>query len=143
MPGNLIGTDPTGLLDRGNGGFGICDGCAGGFRNTIGGSTAGAGNVISSNTAGGYVTGTFDSVVQGNTIGLDGDVEFTVTVTTVFVTGASITATATNPGGSTSEFSACLEAVSTQIPIFSDGFESGDTTEWSSTVPNLALRANF
>ena len=338
VQGNLIGTDPTGLLDRGNGGFGICDGCAGGFRNIIGGSVAGAGNVISGNTLDGYATGTFDSVVQGNTIGLDvtgegvlanggvgvagsdtvvggsdplagnlisgnvgagvrvgtdavvlgnrigvtasggaagnggagvhalgaratiggtaageanriahnagdgvavtdfgslnmisgnsifdndglgidldddgvtandpgdpdvgsndlqnfpvltladgglatvtgvldgaaglthvievfsstdcdasgngegrvflgsgmvttsgaGDVGFTVTTTATFVTGAEITATATNPAGSTSEFSACLEAVSTPVPIFGDGFESGDTTAWSTIVP--------
>ena len=336
VQGNLIGTDPTGLLDRGNGGFGICDGCVGGFRNIIGGTAAGAGNVISANTLDGYATGTFDSVVQGNIIGLgadgetvlgnggagiggsdtvvggsdplagnlvsgnfasgvrigtdaivmgnrigvtasggvagngshgvrvlgtrvalggtatgegnviahnsgdgvavtdvglintisgnsifdnlglgidldddgvtandpgdsdvgtndlqnfpvltaadgglgtvsgvldgggglthvievfsspdcdpsghgegkvylgsgmvttsgSGDVAFMVT-TAPFVVGVSITATATNPGGSTSEFSACIEATSTEVPIFSDGFESGDTSAWSSTT---------
>ena len=338
VQGNLIGTDPTGLLDRGNGGFGVCDGCVGGFRNIIGGTVAGAGNVISSNPAGGYATGTFDSVVQGNTVGLGidgetllgngdvgiagtdtlvggsdplagnlvsanlgagvrvatdsvvmgnqigvtesggaagnggsgvqavgsraaiggtatgegnriafntgdgvavtdfgslntisgnsisdndglgfdidddgvtandlgdadtgtngmqnfpvltaadgglrtvtgaldgaagmthvievfsspdcdpsdhgegqvflgsgmvttsggGDVGFTVTMTSAFFAGESITATATNPGGSTSEFSACVEAIVTEVAIFSDGFESGDTDEWSSAVP--------
>ncbi len=71
IQGNFIGTDPTGTLDRGNSGFGVCDGCGGGFRNTVGGSVTGAGNVISANTLGGYATGTTDSVVQGNTIGLD------------------------------------------------------------------------
>ncbi len=337
VQGNLIGTDPTGLLDRGNGGFGICEGCTGGFLNVIGGTVAGAGNVISSNDLGGYATGTPDPVIQGNTIGLDidgegmlgnggtgvagtrivlggsdplagnlisanagigvtagtdsvvlgnrigvtasggaagngdhgvwivgarvalggtatgegnviahnsgdgvavtdfglintisgnsifgndglgididddgvtandpgdsdvgtndlqnfpvltaadgglsavsgvldgggglthvievfsspdcdasghgegktflgsgmvttsgsGDVAFMVT-TAPFAAGVSITATATNPGGSTSEFSACIEATSTEVPIFSDGFESGDTSAWSSTTP--------
>ncbi|MEM7585968.1 MAG: hypothetical protein AAF560_21440 [Acidobacteriota bacterium] len=71
VQGNFIGLDPTGSFERGNGGFGVCDGCVGGFRNTIGGSVAGAGNVISANAMGGYATGTFDSVVQGNIIGLD------------------------------------------------------------------------
>ncbi|MCP3961837.1 MAG: hypothetical protein GY719_28680 [bacterium] len=45
-------------------------------------------------------------------------------------TAMGIGATATNPAGSTSEFSACVDAVTTQIPVFSDGFESGDTSAW-------------
>lgn len=75
IQGNFIGTDPTGLLARGNGGYGICDGCLGGFRNTVGGIVEGAGNVISANALGGYDTGTFDSVVQGNLVGLGFDGE--------------------------------------------------------------------
>ena len=75
VQGNRIGTDPTGLIAVGNGGYGVCDGCSGGFRNTIGGVVAGAGNVISANTLAGYATGSFDSVVQGNIIGLAADGE--------------------------------------------------------------------
>lgn len=75
VQGNYIGTDPTGLVALGNGGHGVCDGCLGGFRNTIGGTVAGAGNVISANTLDGYSTGTFDSVVQGNIVGLGADGE--------------------------------------------------------------------
>ncbi len=68
--GNLIGTDATGLLARGNGANGISiDGAAG---NTIG--AVGGGNVISGNTIGGiFVTGATanGNVIQGNLVGLD------------------------------------------------------------------------
>ena len=63
-----------------------------------------------------------------------GDAAFTITTTTSFAGAAQITATATNPGGSTSEFSACLEALELPTEIFADGFESGDTSAWSVTT---------
>jgi len=44
--------------------------------------------------------------------------------------GRYITATATFSDGSTSEFSLCFEVPATD-QIFSDGFESGDTTAWT------------
>ncbi len=47
------------------------------------------------------------------------------------VSGAGeMTATATDLSGNTSELSKCLDAL-----VFVDGFESGNTSAWSSTVP--------
>jgi hypothetical protein len=81
VQGNLIGVDATGVVALGNSNHGVrlWEGCDG---NTIGGTTAGAGNVISGNgfyglglipdwpsTAGVPVDGT---VVLGNFIGTDG-----------------------------------------------------------------------
>jgi CSLREA domain-containing protein len=67
--GNFIGTDVTGTLSLGNGGPGIA---SGGWNNTIGGSAAGAGNVISGNgdvgISLGYAEGT---TIEGNFIGTD------------------------------------------------------------------------
>ena len=67
--GNYIGTDVTGTLNRGNN-----DGIAinGSGPVTIGGTTAGAGNVISGNTSNGlYLQGTDNVLIQGNYIGLN------------------------------------------------------------------------
>jgi hypothetical protein len=74
---NFIGTDPTGAVAEGNG-EGIDMGTT---NNTIGGSTPGAGNVISGNTGFGLrlvsyplLTGfapAANSIVQGNLIGTD------------------------------------------------------------------------
>ena len=75
VEGNYIGTDPTGAIALGNKANGIeFTGAAGG--NTIGGTAAGAGNVISANLANGIlVTGTTTPVnlVQGNFIGTTAD----------------------------------------------------------------------
>ena len=56
MQGNLIGTDPTGTLSLGNSGPGVGVG-EGSSNNTIGGTTAGAGNVIAFNEGDGVVVG--------------------------------------------------------------------------------------
>jgi titin len=69
--GNSIGTDSTGLVDLGNGyrGVYVKGGAAG---NTIGGTVAGAGNLISANPqAGVQIDGSSGNVVQGNLIGVD------------------------------------------------------------------------
>jgi hypothetical protein len=72
VQGNFIGTDGTGLLDRGNGQYGIIATNAGGIL--IGGTTPGARNVIAGNSNSGVFlqqaisTG---NVVQGNFIGVD------------------------------------------------------------------------
>ncbi len=70
--GNFIGTDMSGTARLSNAnGIGILNGAA---QNSIGGSSAGAGNLISGN---GFIglqlqdNGTTQNVVQGNTIGLD------------------------------------------------------------------------
>lgn len=72
VQGNYVGTDVTGSLDLGNNidGITISDSCS----STIGGTTAGAGNLISGNNRYGiyfYGLGANVNVVQGNSIGTD------------------------------------------------------------------------
>ncbi len=70
--GNLIGTDATGSYSLGNAQIGMLLINAGG--NTIGGTTAGARNVISANLSVGLQMtgpGTTGNLVQGNFIGTD------------------------------------------------------------------------
>jgi hypothetical protein len=62
-----------------------------------------------------------------------GDAAFSITLASAAPAGWFITATATDAGGSTSEFSQCVAIV--EESIFSDGFESGGTTVWSATTP--------
>ncbi len=71
IQGNYIGTDVTGTLDLGNTQNGIA--FAGSGADTIGGSVAGAGNVISGNNMSGISIGVgADGVtIQGNIIGLN------------------------------------------------------------------------
>jgi parallel beta-helix repeat protein len=82
VQGNLIGTDVTGTATLGNTHDGIV--IRGAANNTIGGTIAGAGNVISGNNTGGgrggvsiinhpnlHITGASDNLVQGNFIGPD------------------------------------------------------------------------
>ena len=72
IQGNYIGTDTNGNLAIGNGGDGVT---ANGARvNTIGGTNAGAGNLLSGNSQGGVGlkgAGTDSNLVQGNLIGTD------------------------------------------------------------------------
>lgn len=72
IQGNFIGTDITGKLDRGNGDDGIYLYNA---NNTmIGGTAAGAGNVISGNDGDGIVLSVGDAItIQGNIIGANND----------------------------------------------------------------------
>ena len=72
IQGNFIGTDITGTIALGNGGDGITDFDE--YNNTIGGTSKGAGNVISANTGSGIVlTDVFASgnLIQANRIGTD------------------------------------------------------------------------
>ena len=64
----------------------------------------------------------------------NGDGVFTVIFGAVVPVGHLITATATDPDGSTSEMSLCV-AVTVSPDLFSDGFESGDTSAWTLSVP--------
>lgn len=64
----------------------------------------------------------------------DGLGAFDEVLTEAIVVGEFITATATDDEKNTSELSACLEAVDAST-IFSDGFESGDVSAWSSSAP--------
>jgi len=75
VSGNFIGTDASGLLPLGNAGTGlyIRDNSS---SNVIGGSTLGAGNVISANGVDGIAlnnSSTRENVVSGNLIGLGAD----------------------------------------------------------------------
>jgi parallel beta-helix repeat protein len=70
VQGNYIGTDATGGAAIPNSGDGVTAQGAGG--NTIGGTDAGAGNVISGNSQGGVAlkgTGANNNLVQGNWVG--------------------------------------------------------------------------
>ena len=72
IQGNFIGVDATGTNALGNGSMGV--GIDSAFGNTIGGSVAGAGNVISGNTNHGVFligTATTNNVIAGNFIGTD------------------------------------------------------------------------
>ena len=72
IQGNLIGTDITGTQPLGNNGPGIYMSDSG--DNTIGGTTSGAGNVISANNADGILTTSEifgDNLIEGNKIGTD------------------------------------------------------------------------
>ncbi|MGF1666467.1 MAG: tandem-95 repeat protein, partial [Acidimicrobiia bacterium] len=75
IQGNLIGTDATGTLDRGNGSTGI--NIFNSARATIiGGTSVGLRNVISGNGANGLYlqgAGTVDTVIHGNHIGVGSD----------------------------------------------------------------------
>ncbi len=88
IEGNLIGTDAAGTVAIGNGGDGVdlADASTG---NTIGGTAAGAGNLISGNAYNGiqvFNSGTTGNVVEGNLIGTD----ITGTVAIPNATGVSI-----------------------------------------------------
>lgn len=69
IQGNFIGTDISGMLDRGNQGRGIA--LNGSTNNVIGGPDPGAGNLISGNRASGVrlLGGSHGNVVQGNYLG--------------------------------------------------------------------------
>ena len=69
-------------------------------------------------------------IVATNT---DGDATFSTVMAAAAPEGWHVVATATDPSGSTSEFSQCFE-----VPpnlIFADGYDSGDTTNWSTVGP--------
>ena len=66
--GNYIGTDVSGTLPLGNGADGIY---AGDNNDTIGGTAAGAGNLISANTGSGINLVATGVLIQGNLIGTD------------------------------------------------------------------------
>nr|QEO74283.1 hypothetical protein [uncultured bacterium] len=71
IKGNYIGTDVTGMLDRGNDGRGIA--LSGSVNNVIGGPEPGAGNLIAGNWATGIriLGGSNGTLVQGNIIGIN------------------------------------------------------------------------
>ena len=93
IQGNFIGTDSTGTQPLGNAEYGIVFGAANG---AIGGTTPGAGNVVSANGLHGiFLTntahGTENNLVQGNLIGTDatGTVPLGNASAGIFISGAS------------------------------------------------------
>lgn len=74
IAGNLIGTDATGQLDRGNGTLGVTvvGAC------TVGGTAAAAGNTISGNESGGIAFEGSDGVARGNRIGTNATATTTI-----------------------------------------------------------------
>jgi CSLREA domain-containing protein len=75
IQGNYIGTDVTGLLDRGNTGAGISSGTDSSVT-TIGGTVAAERNIISGNNSAGFNwsdVGASNDVIQGNYIGVGTD----------------------------------------------------------------------
>ena len=68
IQGNFIGTDANGTQPLGNGSDGIF---VGDNNDTIGGTTASAGNVISANAGAGIALSVVGALVQGNFIGTD------------------------------------------------------------------------
>ena len=75
VQGNYIGTDVSGTLDRGNAtlGFEIIGDRRSGTTITIGGTVAGAGNLISGNDFGGIWIRNGDATIEGNKIGTQVD----------------------------------------------------------------------
>jgi hypothetical protein len=72
VQGNLIGTDKNGSAALGNGNCGVVFSSGDPANNTVGGMTAGSGNVISGNvTTGIFITGNNPSsnLIQGNLVG--------------------------------------------------------------------------
>jgi len=68
VQGNLIGTDVTGTASLGNTGRGVT---MNGTNNLVGGTTAGARNILSGNNRGVDVFGGTNHTIQGNFIGTD------------------------------------------------------------------------
>ena len=71
IEGNLIGTDPTGTVPLGNG-VGVLIGFSSAANNTLGGTTAGAGNLISGNLGDGVLLNPAlgpGNMILGNRIG--------------------------------------------------------------------------
>ena len=69
IEGNYIGTDETGTVALSNFGAGIY--FDGGGSSTIGGTSAGAGNLVSGNNRGIWLSGANNILVQGNKVGTD------------------------------------------------------------------------
>ncbi len=97
IAGNFIGTDVTGTLARPNGGYGVDLNSA--FLNTVGGTAAGDGNLISGNTLGGIAVtghGSFLIAETNNVIRLDAQ---TGAILTTIATGTANQAAVFGPDG--------------------------------------------
>jgi hypothetical protein len=106
VQGNFIGTDVTGTFAIPNNGAGIG---AYGLANTVGGSAAGAGNLVSGNLQAGVEVGAGNgTTVLGNRIGTDatGALPLGNTLSGVAIQAAQVTVGDTTGGGNTVAFNA-------------------------------------
>ena len=131
--GNAIGTDITGMRAIGNG-DGI-DLVAGG--NTVGGTTAGAGNVISGNVSHGLAIAGSGNLVEGNLVGTDqGGTMRLGNATGIFLTGADNQIGGT-VAGARNVISGSTMAEGTGLRIFGSG-AAGNRVEGNYIGTNAA-----
>ncbi len=135
---NYIGTDPTGRIAQPNDGMGIA--VLGDFGDTIGGTAAGAGNVVSGNLECGLYLDSMGNVVQGNLIGTDAT--GTAPLGNV-ATGIEILGSYSNQIGGTTAGAGNTIAYNNTADIAGDGGVlvggSGDAIEGNSIHDNTGL----
>jgi parallel beta-helix repeat protein len=124
--GNYIGTDASGALPLGN----TSDGIrleAGAINNTIGGTAAGSGNVISGNGGDGILitgSGTAANIVEGNHIGTDATGETAIpnsTQTSALGAGVFVLGSPDNQIGGTAPGAGNLISGNANYGVFIDG----------------------
>lgn len=100
IQGNLIGTDATGTLDRGNGGVDAGILVSDGNNNQIGGDQPGEGNVISGQGRGITASSNQTEIIQGNFIGTDitGTVAIPNTFSGILLSNSDAIIGGTTPG---------------------------------------------
>jgi hypothetical protein len=128
IQGNYIGTDVTGTLDLGNGAQGVYVN-AGSYNNTIGGTVAGARNLISGNEGSGAFIASTGNIVQGNYIGTNaaGDVAIGNGGPGIEIVNSNNTIGGTTPGARN---------------IISGNFQQGIKTLFSSGTQN-SVQGNY
>jgi titin len=138
VQGNFIGTDSTGAADLGNAQIGVkVDGTA--SSNTIGGTAAVAGNVISGNDQHGVLLlspGVAGNLVQGNLIGTDagGTANVGNTLRGVWIANAS----SNTVGGSTAGASNTV-AFNGGSGVLVSGLGTGNAIQQNSMFSNAGL----
>ena len=148
--GNFIGTDPTGNIRMGSGFYGIF---IEGSNNTIGGTTPGAGNLISGNAqvqifiSGNNVPAN-DNLVEGNMLGTNYAGTVAITETAAGGTGVDIFKSDGNTIGGTAPGSGNLisghgqwgvEILSGSTGNLVEGNEIGTNLAGTAALPNGAL----
>lgn len=133
IAGNYIGTDVTGLMDVGNTSDGIY--ISNSNDHKIGGSVAGAGNVISGNGGHGITVtnSSMDLSIQGNTIGLGAD-----GITAIGNSGSGIRV----EGGSTGVLIKTDASVTNERNVISGNLQSGIAISGASTSGTL-VQGNY
>jgi hypothetical protein len=142
IQGNRIGTDITGTRPLGNGGDGI--GMTDSGDNTIGGTAAGAGNVIAANGGSG-IFGTSEifgaNLIQGNRIGTD------ITGTVAMGNGGAgidmIDEASNTIGGTTAAAANVISANAGDAIAFGDVFASGNLVEGNFIGTDITGTKNF
>jgi hypothetical protein len=82
----------------------------------------------SGNGEGGAFLGSINVMTDGS-----GSAALNAVFAILVANGRSISATATDPNGNTSEFSACIIVGGGTVAIFFDDFSDGDASDWTST----------